>query len=102
MDFFNKFLSRDPETEEVTFDQKDQLERQVAVLFNVLSTVVGAEQVILLADSSKLGSPSLAGSGNIGDIDVIITDNNVSPELVAKLAKKHIEVIRTGNAPEKI
>ena len=41
MDFFNKFLSRDPETEEVTFDPKDQLERQVAVLFNVLSTVVG-------------------------------------------------------------
>ena len=42
MDFFNKFLSRDPETEEITFDQKDQMERQVAVLFSVLSTVIGA------------------------------------------------------------
>lgn len=61
-----------------------------------------ASQVVLLADSSKLGSPSLACSGAVSDIDIIITDNNVSPELVNKLAKKHIEVIRTGNVPEKI
>ena len=61
-----------------------------------------SSRVVLLADSSKLGSPSLAGSGNVSDIDVIITDNNISPELVTKLAKKHIEVIRTGNKPEKI
>jgi DeoR/GlpR family transcriptional regulator of sugar metabolism len=61
-----------------------------------------SSRVVLLADSSKLGSPSLAGSGSISDIDMIITDNNVSAELEAKLAKKHIEVIRTGKAPEKI
>ncbi|MBQ5637363.1 MAG: AAA family ATPase, partial [Selenomonadales bacterium] len=65
MDFFNKFLSRDPETEEVTFDQKDQLERQVAVLFNVLSTVVGAEQVILRA--GKLGCLELIRSERLED-----------------------------------
>lgn len=61
-----------------------------------------AEQVILLADSSKLGAPSLAASGSIEDIDLIITDENVSGELINKLAKKHIEVIRTGIVPEKI
>ena len=56
-----------------------------------------AGQVILLADSSKLGTPSLAGSGSVEDIDLIITDENVSDELIVKLAKKHIEVIRTGS-----
>ncbi len=61
-----------------------------------------ASRVVLLADSSKLVSPSLATSGTISDIDVIITDNKVSEELEAKLAKKHIELIRTGKSPEKI
>jgi len=56
-----------------------------------------ASQVILLADSSKLGTSSLAGSGSTDDIDMIITDGDVSVELVEKLEKKHIEVVRTGN-----
>lgn len=61
-----------------------------------------AEQVILLADSSKLGTPSLATSGSIEDIDALVTDNDVSDEFIAKLAKKHIDVFRTGDKPEKI
>ena len=61
-----------------------------------------AAQVILLADSSKLGTPSLATSGSIDDINTIITDCNVPGEMISKLAKKHIEVIRTGNNPAKI
>lgn len=65
MDFFNKFLSRDPETEEITFDQKDQIERQVTVLFSVLSTVIGAEQVILRA--GKLGCLELIRSERLED-----------------------------------
>lgn len=64
-DFFNKFLHRDPETEEITFDQKDQIERQVTVLFSVLSTVVGAEQVILRA--GKLGALELIRSERLED-----------------------------------
>ena len=61
-----------------------------------------AEQVILLADSSKLLAPSLAGSGSTDDIDLIISDENVSEDLISRLAKKHIDVIRTGITPEKI
>lgn len=64
-DFFNKFLHRDPETEEITFDQKDQIERQVTVLFSVLSTVIGAEQVILRA--GKLGALELIRSERLED-----------------------------------
>ena len=55
-----------------------------------------AGQVILLTDSSKLGTPSLAGSGSVEDIDLIISDQNVPADMIAKLAKKHIDVIRTG------
>ena len=61
-----------------------------------------AAQVILLADSSKLGTPSLAGSGSTDDIDLIITDKNVQSDLIGKLAKKHIQVICTGNKPEDV
>ena len=55
-----------------------------------------AGQVILLTDSSKLGAPSLAASGSVEDIDLIISDQNVPSDMIAKLAKKHIDVIRTG------
>ena len=56
-----------------------------------------AARVILLADSSKLGAPSLASSGGVSDIDLIITDDKVSTDLIGRLAKKHIEVILTGS-----
>ncbi len=55
-----------------------------------------AARVVLLADSSKLGTPSLAVSGTISDIDTIITDDRISEKLVAMLTKRHVEVIRSG------
>ncbi len=52
-----------------------------------------AEKVILLMDSSKIGNPSLAVSGHIEDIDIIITDNNIPDAVVRQLKKKNINVI---------
>ena len=52
-----------------------------------------AGKVIVLVDSSKIGVPSFVTSGSIKDIDVVISDCNVSEQVVKKLNKQHVEVI---------
>ena len=52
-----------------------------------------AEKVFVLADSSKVGVPSFAGSGSLEDIDVLITDPAISPNAVKILKNHKIEVI---------
>lgn len=64
-DFFNKFLHRNPETDEIQFDQADQLDRQVTALYSVLTSIIGAEQVILRA--GKLGCVELIRSERLED-----------------------------------
>lgn len=52
-----------------------------------------AEKVIVLADSSKIGTPSFAVSGTIRDIDVLITDAGIPAKALKSLLKKNIKVI---------
>ncbi len=52
-----------------------------------------AGKVIVLADSSKIGAPSLVTSGSIADIDVLITDKEVTDKVVRELRKKQVEVV---------
>ncbi|MBT3377623.1 MAG: DeoR/GlpR transcriptional regulator [Lentisphaerae bacterium] len=54
-----------------------------------------SNQVILLADSSKLGIPSFARSGDIRAIDILITDR-VDPLFRADLEANGIEVLAAG------
>lgn len=49
-----------------------------------------ARQVILLADHSKLGIPSLASSGCIDDIDILVTDD-IDDEFREQLAGHGVE-----------
>jgi len=49
-------------------------------------------QVVLLADSTKLGAPSLARSGSVTDVDTLIADN-VDPVFQAELETLGIDVI---------
>jgi DeoR family transcriptional regulator, aga operon transcriptional repressor len=53
-----------------------------------------AKQVIVVADSSKLGivTPSLICP--IEDVDVLVTDSGASDEMVAAFARKEIRVVR--------
>ncbi len=57
-----------------------------------------ANQVILLADSSKLGVPSFARSGNIEDVDVLITDA-ADPNFRTELESLGIQLILGGSGP---
>ncbi len=52
-----------------------------------------SETVILLADSGKFGRTSLAESGALGDLDIVITDRDLSGEYRKLLKKQKIEVV---------
>lgn len=52
-----------------------------------------AGEVFLLADSGKLEHPSTFVSGQLGDIDVLITDPGVSKRLVKQLEKRKIKIV---------
>ncbi len=54
--------------------------------------IARANQVILLADSSKLGVPSFARSGRTEDIDVLVTDA-VDPDLKSNLEATGLEIV---------
>jgi len=51
-----------------------------------------ANQVILLADSSKLGVPSFARSGVLEDIDLLITDS-IGPDFREQLEQRGVEIL---------
>ena len=52
-----------------------------------------AQKTIVLADSSKFGCRGFARIANLEDIDMIITDSNVSPSIVKRLEELGIELI---------
>ncbi len=49
-----------------------------------------ADQVILLADSSKFGVQAFTHVADLSDVDTIITDGRLSPELLLQLKEKQI------------
>lgn len=53
-----------------------------------------AEQVILLADSSKFGKIAFAHAGDLKTIDVLITDSGLSEQTAESLEKQALTVIR--------
>jgi len=53
-----------------------------------------AKEVIVVADSSKLGVVTSALICPIQDVDVLVTDAGASDEMVAAFAKKEIRVTR--------
>lgn len=52
-----------------------------------------AEQVIITADSSKLGQTCFAAVAPLSSIEVLITDTAAPPEFVEELQRKDIDVI---------
>ena len=53
-----------------------------------------ANEVIVIADSSKLGIPSFVASGKISDIDILVTDKNIDAEFADQLKEKNIRLIK--------
>ena len=55
--------------------------------------IKAVQRVIVLADSSKFGRRGFSRICGFSDVDIIITDNEVSPSIVKKMEEAGIEVI---------
>ncbi|MEV0219222.1 DeoR/GlpR family DNA-binding transcription regulator [Streptomyces sp. NPDC050704] len=58
------------------------------------ATVAAARRVVLLADSAKHGQEHFARFGDLGDVDLLITDTGLSPEDTTALERGGTEVVR--------
>lgn len=67
---------------------------------NELRVFENSDRVVVLCDHSKFGRVSYARVGPVSLIDVLITDNQVSPEVVEALAEQGVEVIVAGPTEE--
>jgi len=52
-----------------------------------------AREVILLADSTKMGTRSFVSAGRLDDVDTIVTDTGIDERLVRSLKRRGIRVI---------
>jgi DeoR/GlpR family transcriptional regulator of sugar metabolism len=55
--------------------------------------IASAEQVIVVADSSKLGETCFASVSPLSVVDTLVTDANAPPEIIELLRARDIEVI---------
>jgi DeoR family transcriptional regulator of aga operon len=62
-----------------------------ASINNLMAT--RAEQVMVVADSSKLGQRAFARVCGVGEIDVIVTDRDASPASLAPFTERGIRVV---------
>ena len=54
-----------------------------------------ARQVFLLADHSKVGKVSFACAGQLGKVQVLITDKQIDRKFASQVRKNGVEVVRT-------
>jgi DeoR family fructose operon transcriptional repressor len=52
-----------------------------------------AREVVLMADSSKLGTRSFVGAGHLEDVDILITDAALDERTTRSLKRRGIRVI---------
>ncbi|MCO5309263.1 MAG: DeoR/GlpR family DNA-binding transcription regulator [Austwickia sp.] len=57
--------------------------------------MAAAAQVVVLADSSKVGAAHFAKFGSLADIDVLITDSGIDPEVLDEIRATGPEVVLT-------
>ena len=55
--------------------------------------VRAAQRVVVLADSSKLGREHLVRFAGVDDVDVLVTDDEADPDVVAEIESHGIEVL---------
>ena len=55
--------------------------------------IKAAEEVILVADSSKIGISAFASLGSISMVNSFITDSNISEENIEKMKEKNINLL---------
>jgi DeoR/GlpR family transcriptional regulator of sugar metabolism len=61
--------------------------------------IKAARQVIVVADSSKLGQASLFDVAPLSDVHVIVTDQGAEPEIVEQFQAQGIQVVIAHRTP---
>jgi len=56
-----------------------------------------SREVVLLADSSKIGKVSFASAGRIDDVHVLLTDGGVDRAFARELARRGVKLIRAAD-----
>lgn len=59
-----------------------------------------AQKVIFCLDSNKLGRKSVSQLCDLDEIDVIVTDSGASPEIIASIREKGVEVLVAIKSPQ--
>jgi DeoR family transcriptional regulator of aga operon len=67
------------------------IEADEAAVFRAMSR--RSKQVVIVADSSKVGMTSPAVICPVADIDILITDDGISPEAVEAFRRFDVEVV---------
>ena len=60
---------------------------------STFTMIRAASKVYLLADSSKIGSPSFASLGRITLIDTLITDSKIDPVMASRIESLGVKVL---------
>jgi DeoR family fructose operon transcriptional repressor len=55
--------------------------------------VAGARRVVVLVDSSKIGQEHTVRFAELGDVDVVVTDNRIDPADLRALRARDLEVL---------
>lgn len=56
--------------------------------------IAAARRVVVLADHTKVGNDNLARFGSLSDVDVLITDSGLDPELATEIEDAGIRMVR--------
>ncbi|MEV6907532.1 DeoR/GlpR family DNA-binding transcription regulator [Amycolatopsis sp. NPDC051071] len=57
------------------------------------AAICSARRTVLLADHTKIGNDHFARFGDLGDVDTLITDTGVDPQVADEIARTGIKVI---------
>jgi DeoR family fructose operon transcriptional repressor len=55
--------------------------------------IAAAHQVVVVADSSKIGREHLVRFASLDEVDVLITDDAIDPDVVRELERREVEVV---------
>jgi DeoR family fructose operon transcriptional repressor len=55
--------------------------------------IAAAHQVVVVCDSSKIGREHLVRFASLDEVDVLITDDAIDPDVVRELERREVEVV---------
>ena len=58
-----------------------------------------APQLVIAADSSKLGKIKASFVGKIEDVDILVTDDDADPAILAELSRRGVRTVVAEGAP---